>query len=115
MFESLLSAKDLTTICNSITDEEIEHTVMQDKENFLEQFKYNINRKLAFVTEWMDAEENFEWIKPEGGVVCFSMIKPGIALDIDKFYSVLKEKHNTFVGQEHWFEVDRRLMGIGYG
>ncbi len=115
LYESLLAAKELTTICNSITDEEIAHTVMRNKETFLEQFKDKINRKLAVVTEWMDAEENLEWIKPEGGVVCFPRIKPGIALDIDKFYSVLKEKYNTFVGPGHWFEVDRRFMRIGYG
>ena len=39
-----------------------------------------------------------EWVEPNGGVVCFPRIRPGVPVDVDKFYRVLTEVLGTYVG-----------------
>ena len=63
----------------------------------------------------MEKNNFMEWIEPQGGCICFPRIKQGINLDIEKFYSVLKDTYKTFVAPGHWFEVDKRFMRIGFG
>ncbi len=55
------------------------------------------------------------WVQPDGGVVCFPHIRDNANIDIEKFYQVLNQKYETFVGPGHWFEQPRNFMRIGYG
>ena len=67
------------------------------------------------VRDWMDSQQNLEWVQPSGGAVCFPRIQAKINIDVDHFYRLLNAKYKTFVGPGHWFEMDRRYMRIGYG
>jgi len=33
----------------------------------------------------------------------------------EEFYEILDKQFKTFVGPEHWFEMDKKFMKIGYG
>jgi aspartate/methionine/tyrosine aminotransferase len=56
-----------------------------------------------------------EWVKPQGGCVCFPRIRAGAGIDVEKFYRVLAQDHAACVGPGHWFEQDKRFMRIGFG
>jgi aspartate/methionine/tyrosine aminotransferase len=56
-----------------------------------------------------------EWVKPQGGCVCFPRIRQEADIDVEKFYTTLAREHATAVGPGHWFEQDRRFMRIGFG
>ncbi|HND11315.1 MAG TPA: aspartate aminotransferase, partial [Pseudomonadota bacterium] len=56
-----------------------------------------------------------EWVVPQGGVVCFPRFADSHPVDEDRFYRILNEQYQTYVGPGHWFEMPRRYMRIGYG
>jgi len=67
------------------------------------------------VRGWIEHQDEFEWVEPRGGVVCFPRIKPTLSVDVDAFHRILNEEYGTFVGPGHWFGMDRRYMRVGYG
>jgi len=54
-------------------------------------------------------------VLPQGGVVCFPLIKPATGIHTDKFYQTLLQKYKTMVGPGHWFEMPDTYMRIGFG
>ena len=58
-------------------------------------------------------------VAPEGGVVCFPRFRAEVReragqADYERFYRVLLDKHGTFVGPGHWFEMPDSYLRIGY-
>ena len=113
--ELFLAAKEQIFICNSVVDEEIAHQFLLKKELHFEKIKKSVNENFSILKLWMNNNKHFEWIEPEGGVVCFPRIKPEINIDLKFFYHTLNNKYKTFVGPGHWFETDDRYMRIGFG
>ncbi|MDB6168408.1 MAG: pyridoxal phosphate-dependent aminotransferase [Verrucomicrobia bacterium] len=113
--EKFLAAKEQIVICNSVVDEEISWQFLRRKAVLLPGIRREIAERFALVRQWYGAQDELEWIEPQGGVVAFPRIKPGLRVDVDRFYRVLQEQHGTFVGPGHWFEMDRRFMRIGFG
>jgi DNA-binding transcriptional MocR family regulator len=74
-----------------------------------------MKRNFEVVDTWMSEQSALEWVRPEGGVVCFPRFRDSYPIDIERFYRVLNTQHKTFVGPGHWFEMDRKYMRIGYG
>ncbi|MEO8611523.1 MAG: pyridoxal phosphate-dependent aminotransferase [Chloroflexota bacterium] len=110
-----LAAKEQIFISNSVVDEEIAYRFLQHKAEHLGRINAHIQTNFAVVKNWMAAQEDIEWVEPQGGVVCFPRIKPDSGVDVDKFYKVLNTVYKTFVGPGHWFESERRHMRVGYG
>ena len=113
--EKFLAAKEQIVICNSVVDEEIAWQFLRRKAGLLPGIRREIAKRFAIVRQWHAAQDDLEWIEPEGGVVAFPRIKPSLRVDVDRFYLTLQEQHGTFVGPGHWFEMDRRFMRIGFG
>jgi aspartate/methionine/tyrosine aminotransferase len=111
----LLSGKEQIGICNSVVDEEIGYQAFSRRDTWLPFIRARIGEAFAVTREWIAGEELFEWIEPQGGVVCFPRIKPEVEVDMDRFYKLLLEEFGTYVGPGHWFEQPERQMRVGYG
>lgn len=113
--ELFLAAKEQIFICNSVVDEEIAYQFLKQTTIFLPVIQKKIKTNFELISNWMEQNQYLEWVKPQGGVVCFPKIKQEIKIDTDLFYDILYKKYKTLVGPGHWFEMDKRYMRIGYG
>jgi DNA-binding transcriptional MocR family regulator len=112
--ERFLAAKEQIGICGSIIDEQIAEVALAEAPQFLAKIDKQLRASRAIVEDWIAREKRMEWVKPQGGCVCFPRIRADAGIDVEKFYKALTE-HGTLVGAGHWFEQDRRFMRIGYG
>lgn len=115
LMETLLAAKEQIFICNSVVDEEIALRFLQQKTQRAPAIFAAMKQNFTALADWMQSQHDLEWVKPEGGVVCFPRFRADCPVDIDRFYRILNDKYKTFVGPGHWFEMDRRYLRIGYG
>lgn len=113
--ERFLAAKEQIFITNSVVDEEIALRFLLRKADFAPAIFDTMKRNFAVVSDWMAQQDALEWVRPEGGVVCFPRFRADHPVDEDRFYRILNEQHQTYVGPGHWFEMPRRYMRIGYG
>ncbi len=114
LMETFLAAKEQIQICGSVVDEELAFRYLQKKDHFLPGIRADIRAKFNIVKNWMNGQDEFEWVEPKGGAACFPRIRRPERVDIDQFYKVLVEKHGAYVGPGHWFEMPRRYLRIGY-
>jgi len=110
-----LAAKEQIHICGPLIDEEIAFRYWQQKGDHLPRIRADIRKKFESVREWMRQQDDFEWIEPAGGCVCFPRLRRPEEGDIDRFYHVLLEEYGTYVGPGHWFEMPRHYMRVGFG
>jgi len=115
LMERFLATKEQIHICGPVLDEELAYHYWLHKAEHYGRIKADIAEKFGIVKTWMQQQENFEWVEPGGGCVCFPRVRRPVGLDMDKFYRVLLEKHGTYVGPGHWFEMPRFYMRIGFG
>jgi aspartate/methionine/tyrosine aminotransferase len=114
LLDRFLAAKEQIGICGSIIDEEIAEVALADAPHFLIEIDKQLRSALSLIEQWLAREQRMEWVKPQGGCVCFPRIRADAGIDVEKFYHEL-EARETLVGSGHWFEQDRRYMRIGYG
>lgn len=114
LLERLVSVKEQICICGSVVDEECAYQVLVKKDELLVPIKKDIAEKFAIVESFMARQKVFNWVKPQGGVVCFPCIKAEIEIDTKEFYKVLNEKYGVFVGPGHWFDMDDSYFRLGY-
>lgn len=115
LMETFLAAKEQIHICGSVLDEAVAFRYMLHREKHLQRIKEDINHKFRIVKTWMNRQEGFEWIEPQGGCVGFPrMVRPE-KIDIDRFYDILLRKYGTYTGPGHWFEMPRHYMRVGFG
>lgn len=115
LFERFLAAKEQIGICGSIIDEVIAEAALAQSAAWLTTVARELKTAVATVEHWLAREKRMEWVKPEGGCVCFPRIKADAGIDVEKFYRTLSADHATAVGPGHWFEQDKRFMRIGFG
>jgi aspartate/methionine/tyrosine aminotransferase len=113
--ELFLAAKEQIFLCNSVIDEEIAFQFLSQKARFMPPILEKIKCNFEILESWINKNNYLEWVKPQGGVICFPRIKTNIEIKTGLFYKILLEKHKTLVGPGHWFEMDSRYMRIGYG
>lgn len=112
--ERFLAAKEQICLTGSLVDEEIARAVFQDAGRWRERARSIREAGVATVAGWLARETRMEWVRPEGGVVCFPRIRAGLETDLDRFYRSLAES-GTAVGPGHWFGQADNLMRIGFG
>jgi len=112
LMETFLAAKEQIFITGPVLDEELAARVLERREVILPSIHGRVASQLAVVRAWIEPNETFEWVEPQGGAVCFPRIRPDV--DIDRFYRVLFEEHGTYVGGGHWFDQDRRFFRLGF-
>jgi aspartate/methionine/tyrosine aminotransferase len=111
----LLAAKEQILISGSLVDETIALAALRRRPTWLPSIRARIDEAFGITAAWIDASQRIEWVPPRGGVVGFPRIRPGVEVDVDRFYDVLFERHGTIVGPGHWFEQSRRHFRLGYG
>lgn len=114
LFETFLAAKEQIFVCNSVIDEEVAYQYLMRKKHYFKQIKEHILKNYQTVMDWISAEKRMEMVEPQGGVVCFPRIKSN-GIDAKKFYEILNNKYQTYVGPGHWFEMPANYMRIGFG
>lgn len=115
LMERFLAAKEQIGICGGIVDEMIAAAAIAARGDFLPTLNARLAAARGIVADWIAGEPALEWVKPEGGCVCFPRIRPSVSVDLDLFYGLLDEEYGVAVGPGHWFEMDRRFMRIGFG
>jgi aspartate/methionine/tyrosine aminotransferase len=115
LMERFLAAKEQIGICGSIIDERIAEAALEQSPQWLATVDRTLREALHIVETWLAKEPRMEWVRPEGGCVCFPRIKADAGIDVAKFYDVLQREHAACVGPGHWFEQHRRYMRIGFG
>lgn len=111
----LLSAKEQIGICGSTLDEFIALTVLRKRTDWLGENNARLRTALNIVDDWIGQEKRVEWVKPDGGCVCFPRISPALDVDLAEFYRRLYHEYGTYVGAGHWFEQSKRQFRVGYG
>jgi aspartate/methionine/tyrosine aminotransferase len=115
LFERFLAAKEQIGICGSIIDEHIAEAALAQSAPWIATVERKLKSAVATVEHWLERETRMEWVRPQGGCVCFPRIKSDANIDVEKFYRTLSQDHATAVGPGHWFEQDKRFMRIGFG
>jgi aspartate/methionine/tyrosine aminotransferase len=115
LMTKFLAAKEQIYICGPLLDEEIAFRYWQHKDDHLPRIRADIRQKFESVKEWMRQQDDFEWIEPAGGCVCFPRLRRPEEGDVDRFYRILLEEYGTYVGPGHWFEMPRHYMRVGFG
>ncbi|MDX6666055.1 MAG: hypothetical protein QOG68_2261 [Solirubrobacteraceae bacterium] len=112
--EVLLAAKEQILLAGATIDEELAARVLEARPRILPGIRAKIAAHLDIVTGWMAAQETFEWVAPQAGVVGFVRFRAGVEVDVDAFYDRLLGEHGTYVGPGHWFDQDRRSFRLGF-
>lgn len=115
LMENFLAAKEQIHICGPVLDEELAYRYLLHRDKHFGRIQNDIFEKFQIVKNWILQEENFEWVEPRGGCVCFPRMKYPEKVDKDQFYHLLLDKYGTYVGPGHWFEMPRHYMRIGFG
>jgi aspartate/methionine/tyrosine aminotransferase len=115
LMERFLAAKEQIGICGSIIDERVAEAALAQSAQWLATVERELKEAIGTVEQWLAHEKRMEWVRPEGGCVCFPRIRKEAAIDVEKFYRMLAVEHAACVGPGHWFEQDRRFMRIGFG
>ena len=113
--EMFLAAKEQISICGSVMDEWVAEQVLSRRHEILKRTLAEMRERLALVERWIEGEPLMEWVRPSGGVVCFPHMRTEPAGGTAAFYTRLLEKHGTYVGPGHWFEMSDRFFRLGYG
>lgn len=113
--ELFLAAKEQINICGSVVDEWIAEQILSKRGEFLPFIMAEMRRRRECVSAWMEAEELLEWVRPAGGVICLPRMRSEPPGGTAAFYRRLLERHGTYVGPGHWFELSDRCFRLGYG
>lgn len=114
LMDAIIATKEQVCICGSVVDEECAYQILLRNDEIMADIRKDIAEKFAIVCEVMENQDVLEWVKPQGGVVCFPRVKPEIELDTDELYRVMNEKYGVYVGPGHWFAPDDRSFRVGY-
>lgn len=110
-----LAAKEQISLSGSVVDEWIAEQVMARQQELLRATLTEMRERLRLVAQWIESEPLLEWVRPQGGVVCFPHMKAEPAGGTAAFYQRLLETYGTYVGPGHWFEMSDRFFRLGYG
>jgi aspartate/methionine/tyrosine aminotransferase len=113
--QTLLAAKEQIVITGSVVDETIGYEAVRHRETYLAPIRERSSAALDLTSTWMSGQAVFEWHEPRGGVVGFPRVRPGIELDMTRFYERLFEGYGTIVGPGRWFEQSDRSFRLGFG
>lgn len=115
LMETFLAAKEMIHISNSALDEEVAFQFYRQKKKFADAINKRCMHQYHLLADWLEDEKRMHAVLPQGGVVCFPLIKPASSIDTHKFYQILLQKYKTMVGPGHWFEMPDTYMRIGFG
>jgi aspartate/methionine/tyrosine aminotransferase len=112
--ERFLAAKEQIGICGSVVDEWLASATLERRSEFLAQLVPVMETRRAIVRDWVNEDPMIEWVEPQGGVVCFPRLTVSNRFNFDAFYDCLRDRHGTYVGPGHWFEMPKSYFRIGF-
>ena len=112
LIESVRAIREQITICNNAIGEAIARSVLENKENFLENIRLHIRTNFETLKHWMNKQDHLEWIEPKGGVVAFPRLRN--AESTEELCRMLVTKYRTFTIPGHCFDMNQHLR-IGFG
>jgi aspartate/methionine/tyrosine aminotransferase len=115
LMDTALAAKEQIHICGPSLDEEVAFRYLRQKELYFPRIRADIREKFGIVKNWIRQQNDFEWVEPKGGAVCFPRLCHPERGDIDRFYRILLQEYGTYPGPGHWFDMPRHYMRIGFG
>jgi aspartate/methionine/tyrosine aminotransferase len=115
LMDTFLAAKEQIHICGPSLDEEVAFRYLQQKDLYFPRIRADIGQKFGLVKNWIRQQNDFEWVEPKGGAVCFPRLRHPEQGDIDTFYRILLREYGTYAGPGHWFDMPRHYMRIGFG
>ena len=115
LMETFLAAKEQMYICGPVIDEEMAYRYLLQRDRHFAAITATIRAKFEGVKDWMKGQDDWEWVEPRGGCVCFPRMREPQRVDVDGFYRLLMDKYKTYVGPGHWFEMPRHYMRLGFG
>lgn len=115
VLDAILNIREQVTITNNAIGEEIAVQVLGQKEKYLQRARESILRNRAIVAEWMNRQEDFEWVFPEAGVVSLPRLASHVTVDPERLYRSLAEEYQTFVIPGRCFEMDNTFFRLGFG
>lgn len=115
VLNTALAVREQVSIANNALSEEIAFRVLTEKDRYVDRAKQRIHKNRNIAADWIDQQENFEWVYPEAGVVGFPRIKNHVAVEPEKLYRLLAEKYKTFVVPGRCFEMDSTHFRLGFG
>jgi aspartate/methionine/tyrosine aminotransferase len=113
--ETFLAAKEQISISGSVIDEWIAEEILLRQDEILSATRKEMEIRREILTSWVEQEDMLEWVRPEGGVVCFPRMKLEPVGGTAAFYDRLLDKYGTYVGPGHWFEMPDTFFRVGYG
>jgi aspartate/methionine/tyrosine aminotransferase len=113
--QTLLAAKEQIVITGSLVDETIGYEAVRQRHGLLAPIRARSAAALERTRAWIAGQDVFEWHEPRGGVVGFVRVRPGIDMDMGRFYTRLFEGFGTIVGPGHWFGQPDRSFRLGFG
>ncbi|MBK7854451.1 MAG: pyridoxal phosphate-dependent aminotransferase [Bacteroidetes bacterium] len=113
LIENFLSAKEQMVICNSVIDEEIAFQILKKKKTILNRVAKDISSNYNLLSKWLKEQNVFDFVFPDAGVVMMPRLKSSISTK--KFYSVLLNKHKTYVAPGHCFQMSDHFFRLGFG
>jgi len=115
ILDRVLAIREQVSIANNAMSEKIAQEVLENSEPFLAGARERIARNQEVVAGWMAEQTDFEWVRPEAGVVCLPRLDPRVQVDPEALYRRLAEEYRTFVVPGRCFEMDERFFRIGFG
>lgn len=115
LMDTFLAAKEQIHICGPILDEELAYRYLLHRDKHFPRIRADIAQKFNMVKNWMQTQQEWEWVEPAGGCVCFPRLRRPGNIDLGKFYSILLEKYGTYAGPGHWFGMPRHYIRLGFG
>jgi len=112
IIDMLRIVREQITICNSSIGERIAFEILSRKDELLNQNLNLISRNLNILSDWMEEQNQLEWIPPEAGVVAFPRLTS--ADSTDKLCTRLIEEYATFTVPGSCFEMPDHLR-LGFG
>ena len=115
LLAQLLAIREQLSITNNVMSEVIALKVLSDKEKILAKARKQIKANRAYVSEWIDRQEDFEWVFPEAGVVAFPRLKRSAGVDPETLIVFIVEDYRTFTIPGRCFECDNHHFRLGFG
>lgn len=113
--ETFLAVKEQISISGSVVDEWIAEQVLSRKREIISATTEEMKTRRDIVAKWIEKEDLLEWVRPEGGVVCFPRMKREPIGWTPAFYDRLLNRYGTYVGPGHWFGMPDTYFRVGYG
>jgi aspartate/methionine/tyrosine aminotransferase len=104
LIERARKLKYWTTIDNSVYAEMVASKVLEEGDSFVDRAHRFYAENVRIVEDWISSRDDLEWVKPDGGLVCFPKFK--IPLGSIELARRLVVEHSVAIGPGTYFNME---------